>query len=163
MVHVGQVNMRQVQADQAYILQSSYIRKDPYTYHRNRAYAVQCMQVCTTYIKVNNYICILLREMFTQHKLDSYIEYAFEARPQQRIVDRRGNWKGYIQERLDHYKLVRRQTIVHVTERVLYIDKQGHVHAYTYIIPFSYCLFCVSRLTALCHMRHPYKANLGKK
>jgi hypothetical protein len=29
--------------------------------------------------------------------------------------------------------------------------------------PFSHCLFCVSRLTAICHMRHPYKADLGKK
>jgi hypothetical protein len=24
-------------------------------------------------------------------------------------------------------------------------------------------LFCVSRLTAICHLRHPYKADLGKK
>jgi hypothetical protein len=29
--------------------------------------------------------------------------------------------------------------------------------------PFSHCLFCVSRLMAICHMRHPYKADLGKK
>jgi hypothetical protein len=29
--------------------------------------------------------------------------------------------------------------------------------------PFSHCLFCVSCLTAICHMRHPYKADLGKK
>ncbi len=29
--------------------------------------------------------------------------------------------------------------------------------------PSSHCLICVSRLTATCHMRHPFKANLGKK
>ncbi len=29
--------------------------------------------------------------------------------------------------------------------------------------PFSHRLFCVSRLTAICHMRHPLKADLGKK
>ncbi len=28
--------------------------------------------------------------------------------------------------------------------------------------PFSHCLFCVSCLTAICHMRHPLKADLGK-
>jgi hypothetical protein len=31
------------------------------------------------------------------------------------------------------------------------------------INPFSHWLFYVSRLTAICHMRHPYKADLGKK
>jgi hypothetical protein len=29
--------------------------------------------------------------------------------------------------------------------------------------PFSHCLFSVFRLTAICHMRHPLKADLGKK
>jgi hypothetical protein len=29
--------------------------------------------------------------------------------------------------------------------------------------PFSHYIFCVSCLTASCHMRHPYKADLGKK
>ncbi len=29
--------------------------------------------------------------------------------------------------------------------------------------PFSHCLFCVSRLTAICHLWHPLKADLGKK
>ncbi len=31
------------------------------------------------------------------------------------------------------------------------------------INPFSYCRFRVSRLTAICQMRHPLKADLGKK
>ncbi len=29
-------------------------------------------------------------------------------------------------------------------------------------IPFSHCLFCVSRLMAVGHMRHPFKADLGE-
>ncbi len=29
--------------------------------------------------------------------------------------------------------------------------------------PFSHRLFCVSRLTAICHMRHAFKADLGRK
>jgi hypothetical protein len=29
--------------------------------------------------------------------------------------------------------------------------------------PFSHGVFCVSRLTAVGHMRHPFKADLGKK
>ncbi len=28
--------------------------------------------------------------------------------------------------------------------------------------PFSHYIFCVSRLTASCHMRHPKKADLGE-
>jgi hypothetical protein len=60
--------------------------------------------------------------------------------------------------RFEKRKYLKNPTKSLLRRQQAFIDEEG-----SHINPFSHCLFCVSRLTAICHMRHPYKADLGKK